>query len=276
MFENFNIWIVIRILVICLFAFLSLKVIEKSFHKHGNQIHMKFLKSFLQVLVGIISIVCILNNFRGFQNFSSTILTSSSLLVVVLGFAFQTSLSDFIAGIFISVFKPFEINDRITLKSSNIAGTIEDITIRHTVIKTFTNSRLIIPNSIMNQEMIENNHMIDPKSSNFMDIQVSYDTNLDLAKKVLRECIEKHPETINPNGEETEEYTTIFVREFAESGICLRGSVWTENIDVNFRVCSEIRENIINKFRENKIEIPYPHISILQKNIKENKSIIMK
>ena len=38
MFENFNIWIVIRILVICLFAFLSLKVIEKSFHKHGNQL----------------------------------------------------------------------------------------------------------------------------------------------------------------------------------------------------------------------------------------------
>lgn len=270
MFENFDIWILLRIGIICMFSFLSLKIINKTFKKHDKRIHMKFLKSFLQVLVGIISIVCILNNFEGFQKFSDTILTSSSLLVVVLGFAFQTSLSDFIAGIFISVFKPFEINDRITLKSSNIAGTIEDITIRHTVIKTFTNSRLIIPNSIMNQEVIENNHMTDTKSSNFMDVQVSYDTDLDLAKKVLKDCIESHPETINPDGEKTNGYTVIFVREFAESGIYLRGSVWTENIDINFRVCSEIRENIIKEFRKYKIEIPYNYINLIQKKEKES------
>lgn len=245
-------------------TFISLKFVNKCFH-HQDKIHMKFLKSFFQVLIGIIASVLILNNFEGYQKFSDTILTSSSLLVVVLGFAFQTSLSDFIAGFFISVFKPFEINDRITLKSSNIAGTIEDITIRHTVIKTFTNSRLIVPNSIMNKEVIENNHMVDPISSNFIDVEVSYDANIELAKEVLRECIESHPESINPNGEETEGYTYIFVREFSDSGICLRGSVWTENVDINFRVCSEIRERIISTFRMNNIEIPYKHITLIQK-----------
>lgn len=270
MLENFDFWILIKIGIICIFTFLALKIINKTFKTHDKRIHMKFLKSFLKVLVGIISIVCILNNFDGFKHFSDTILTSSSLLIVVLGFAFQTSLSDFIAGIFISVFKPFEINDRITLKSSNIAGTIEDITIRHTVIKTFTNSRLIIPNSIMNQEVIENNHIIDTKSSNFMDVQVSYDTDLDLAKNVLRNCIEKHPETINPDGDADCGYTTIFVREFADSGICLRGSVWTKDIDVNFRVCSEIRESIIKEFRKYKIEIPYNYVNVIQKQEKEN------
>ena len=270
MLENFDFWILIKIVIICIFTFLALKIINKTFKTHDKRIHMKFLKSFLKVLVGIISIVCILNNFDGFKHFSDTILTSSSLLIVVLGFAFQTSLSDFIAGIFISVFKPFEINDRITLKSSNIAGTIEDITIRHTVIKTFTNSRLIIPNSIMNQEVIENNHIIDTKSSNFMDVQVSYDTDLDLAKNVLRNCIEKHPETINPDGDADCGYTTIFVREFADSGICLRGSVWTKDIDVNFRVCSEIRESIIKEFRKYKIEISYNYVNVIQKQEKEN------
>lgn len=274
MLENFDFWILIKIGIICIFTFLALKVINKTFKTYDKRIHMKFLKSFLKVLVGIISIVCILNNFDGFKHFSDTILTSSSLLIVVLGFAFQTSLSDFIAGIFISVFKPFEINDRITLKSSNIAGTIEDITIRHTVIKTFTNSRLIIPNSIMNQEVIENNHIIDAKSSNFMDVQVSYDADLDLAKNVLRDCIEKHPETINPDGDSDSGYTTIFVREFADSGICLRGSVWTENIDANFRVCSEIRESIIKEFRKYKIEIPYNYVNVIQKQEKENQIIL--
>ncbi len=276
MFENFDFLILVRIIIVCLFAFIALKIINKTFKRHDKRIHIKFLKSFLQVLVGIISIVCILNNFEGFQRFSDTILTSSSLLVVVLGFAFQTSLSDFIAGIFISVFKPFEINDRIILKSSNIAGTIEDITIRHTIVKTFTNSRLVIPNSIMNQEIIENSHITDAKSSNFMDVQVSYDTDLDLAKKVLRDCIENHPETINPNGDATNGYTTVFVREFAESGINLRASVWTENIDISFKVCSDIRESIIKEFRKNKIEIPYNYVNVIQKKeVCEKKDIVL-
>ena len=69
--------------------------------------------------------------FEAFQKFSETLLMSSSLLVVVLGFAFQTSLEDFIAGILISIFKPFNIDDRITLTGMNVSGYIENITINN-------------------------------------------------------------------------------------------------------------------------------------------------
>ena len=209
---------------------------------------------------------CILNNFKGFQTFSATILTSSSLLVVVLGFAFQSALTDFIAGIFISFFKPFDINDRITLKDQNITGTIENITIRHTVIKTFTNTRLIVPNSIMNQAVIENSHMVDPRSSNFIDVLVSYDTDIDKAKEIIKDCIESHPLTINVNGPEKRDYTYVFTREFGDSGIWLRASVWTSTVDENFKTCSEIREAIIKDFRLFNIEIPYNKLDV---NIKK-------
>ena len=256
--------LLVQIIIICLITFILLKFINKIF-KTPDKIYLKFIKSFLQVFICIVALICILNNFQGFQTFSATILTSSSLLVVVLGFAFQSSLTDFIAGIFISFFKPFDINDRITLKDKNISGTIEDITIRHTVIKTFTNSRLIIPNSIMNQAIIENNHIIDPKSGNFMDVIVSYDTDLDKAKQIMVNCIESHPETININNTEEQNYTYVFTREFLDSGISLRATVWTKTVDDNFRVCSEIRDSIIKEFRKNKIEIPYQKIDVYTK-----------
>lgn len=256
---NIDVSLIIQIVLICGVAFLLLKGINKVF-KRPDKIHLKFIKSFLQVFVCIIAIIVILNNFEGFQTFSATILTSSSLLVVVLGFAFQSSLTDFIAGIFISFFKPFEINDRITLKNENISGTIEDITIRHTVIKTFTNSRLIIPNSIMNQAIIENNHLTDKRSGNFLDVMVSYDTDLDKAKEILLHCVESHPQTISMGT------PFVFTREFSDSGIWLRINVWTETVDSNFRVCSEIRDSVIKEFRKNNIEIPYNKVDV---NVKE-------
>lgn len=258
---NLNLNLILQIGIICILTFLALKFI-KRFFKNPDKIYLKFIKSFLQVFVCIVATICILNNFEGFQSFSATILTSSSLLVVVLGFAFQSSLTDFIAGIFISFFKPFDINDRITLKNPNISGIIEDITIRHTVIKTFTNSRLIVPNSIMNQAIIENNHMTDTKSANFMDVLVSYDTEIEKAKEIIIKCIESHPESININDEKTKDYTYVFTREFADSGIWLRANVWTETVDINFRVCSEIRDNILKSFKENNIEIPYNKMDI--------------
>ena len=262
--QELNFYILLKIGITGVVTFLLLKIIQKTF-KNQEKIHLKFIKSFLQVLVCIIAILIILNNFEGFQTFSTTILTSSSLLVVVLGFAFQTSLSDFIAGIFISFFKPFEVNDRITLKDMNISGVIEDITIRHTIIKTFTNSRLIIPNSIMNKEIIENSHMIDTKSGNFMDVKISYDTDLEKAKQIITECIESQPETINMDGDSETDYTYVFTREFSDSGIWLRANVWTNNIDDNFKVCSEKRDTILKEFKKNKLEIPYNHLTVIQK-----------
>ena len=64
-------------------------------------------------------------------------------------------IADIIAGIMISFSKPFNIGERITLKNNNIVGIVEDITLRHTVIKCFNGVRTIIPNSIINKELIQ-------------------------------------------------------------------------------------------------------------------------
>ena len=259
-----NYALIIKIIALCLISFLLCKGIDKGF-QHREQLHIKFIRSFLKILVVIICLVMILNNFESYQKFSQTILTSSSLLVVVIGFAFQTSLADFIAGILISLFKPFEINDRIILKESSISGTVEDFTIRHTVIRTFTNSRVIIPNSVMNKELIENNHMVDARSGNFLDVTIDYNADVAKAKAIIQKCIEEHPNTINIKEDElTKGYTYVYTREFLPEGISLRANVWTTVVDENFIACSEIRDKIIQEFKANDIKIPYPYLEVIQ------------
>ena len=113
--------------------------------------------------------------------------------------------------------------------------------------------------------------MNDARSGNFMDVMVSYDTDMDKAKEVMIHCIESPAETINIEDERTDHYTYVFTREFAGSGIWLRTNVWTKTVDTNFRVCSEIRDSIIKGFHKNGIEIPYNKRDVYMKET-ENKT----
>ena len=236
-------------LIILAVTFIIWKLINIIYNKIFNtqkQIHLKFIKNFIQAAIIIVGLYSIGMQFEAFQKFSETLLMSSSLLVVVLGFAFQTSLEDFIAGILISIFKPFNIDDRITLTGMNVSGYIENITIRHTVIRTFQNSRLIIPNSKMNKEVIENTHIVN--------------------KLVI-----SHPEVVDARTEEEilnkEPQITVFVRELSERGISLRTSVTTSSIDTNFKTCSEIREQLVKDIEANVTVVGVPGKIVKRKDI---------
>ena len=130
--------------------------------------------------------------------------------------------------------------DRILLVNLNISGYVESITIRHTIIKTFQNNRLMIPNSIINKEIIENGNVINQISAGFMDINISYNSNVDKAKRIIKKAIIDNQYTIKDNVE-------VFVRDISVS---LRANVTTENIDINFKACSQIREKILKEFKK--------------------------
>ena len=127
------------------------------------------------VCVYFIGILAALEAIPGLSKVMSTILAGSGIIAIVVGLAAQESLGNIISGWFIGLFRPFEVGDRVRLVGYDITGKIEDITLRHTVIKTFTNSRVIVPNSKISSTIIENSHYIDERSSSFIDVYVSYE-----------------------------------------------------------------------------------------------------
>lgn len=252
-----DITVIALTLLIGLLAIKITDYIFKKFRKTGK-ISYNFLNTLIKGFIILVMIFKIGNLSQTFQSMAGSILMSSSLIVAVLAFAFQKSLEDLIAGFMISVFRPFEVGDRINFVNMKIVGYIEDISLRHTTIRTFTNSRLIVPNSVMNKEVLENSHIVDPISGGFLDITIAYTADIDRAMDIIVECVESDKDVldIRPIDERVgSHFTTVFINELSEYGVNLRVTIWTANVDVNFETVSRLRKEIVKRFVAEDIEI---------------------
>lgn len=268
MFKEFNLIVLIKIGIVALCGLGIYKLVDYLFYKFTYQegLHTKYLKKIVKALIIIYTIGLAISQIPTTGSAFSVLLASSGLLVTILGFAAQESLGDVINGLFMSLFKPFEIGDRITLVNNKISGFIEDITLRHTVIRTFTNTRLIIPNSVMNKEMIENSYYKEARAAMFLDIWVSYESDIRKAMDIMANTIYHHRLFLDTRTNPNDPPVRILVRELGESGICLRATVWTSTVEENFIVCSDLRLSIKEEFDKNNIEIPYNHIKIVSED----------
>lgn len=252
-----DITVIALTLLIGLLAIKITDYIFKKFRKTGK-ISYNFLNTLIKGFIILVMIFKIGNLSQTFQSMAGSILMSSSLIVAVLAFAFQKSLEDLIAGFMISVFRPFEVGDRINFVNMKIVGYIEDISLRHTTIRTFTNSRLIVPNSVMNKEVLENSHIVDPISGGFLDITIAYTADIDRAMDIIVECVESDKDVldIRPIDERVgSHFTTVFINELSEYGVNLRVTIWTANVDLNFETVSRLRKEIVKRFVAEGIEI---------------------
>ena len=150
------------------------------------------------------------------------------------------------------------------ISSLGISGIVEDMTVRHTVIRTYHNSRMIIPNSVINKAIIENSNYNNDYIGNYMEIAVSYESDLELAMEVMRDTIASHPLVTDIRADQTEgSKVNVAVKELGDDGIILKATVWTNSLDDNFAACSDIRRLIKKNFDANGISIPYRHVHVV-------------
>lgn len=233
----------------------------KSILKRRNQIHFKFLRSIITVVIYGAGIYMVFSQFDITEKVTNSIVTSSSIIVAVAIFAAQESLNDILSGIMLSWSKPFEIGERVQIVGLNITGIVEDITVRHTVIRTFNHARVIVPNSVLNKQVIEDNSNEDSRAGNFLDVTINYESDLDKAIGILEELVSSHPLVLITK----ETPVKVVVRDLSDNGIALRVQVWTKDVGDNFQACSDLRKEVLKQFKENDIVIPYRQIQVIEK-----------
>ncbi|MDR0935334.1 MAG: mechanosensitive ion channel family protein [Oscillospiraceae bacterium] len=245
--------ILIRVAVIVIAAVAVLLFTRKYFSniKRKANITAQYTARIVKVCILIAAAALIVLQIPALKTVITPILAGSGVLVLVVSLAAQESLSNIISGWFIVAFKTFEIGDRIHIMSTDIVGNITDITLRHTIVKTFTNTEVVVPNSVMNKSNIENFSLTDTKSSSFIDVSVAYEADIELAMSILGTIIGEHPQYCGNLP------VNVFVRNLGESGVELRASMWTASIGENFEACSDTRYRILKEFARNGIEIPY-------------------
>ena len=233
----------------------------------------QFLKHFISGIIYLVGFSLAIYMMPGLRAVASSLLAGAGILAVAVGFASQHALSNVISGIFIVIFKPFRINDRLNINT--LVGVVEDITLRHTVIRDFENRRIIIPNANISNEVIINSNINDDKICRLIDIGISYESNLPLAKKIIREEIEKHPLILDnrtpENIAEGQDVVLVRVTALGEFSVNIRAWAWAAQAADGFILYCDVLERIKLRFDEENIEIPYPHRTIVHKNPNDGK-----
>ncbi|HPR01259.1 MAG TPA: mechanosensitive ion channel family protein, partial [Saprospiraceae bacterium] len=162
------------------------RMVRRSMHKTGTDLtNYLFLKHFIIGIIYLVGIGWAFLMLPSFKTVAHTLLTGAGIVAIIAGLASQQVLSNITSGLFMVIFKPFRINDRITIRDT-LTGNVEDMTLRHTVIRDLNNNRIIIPNSVMGNEIIVNTHIGDSKVCQKVDVGIGYGSNIDQALTIIR------------------------------------------------------------------------------------------
>ncbi|MBR1901343.1 MAG: mechanosensitive ion channel [Lachnospiraceae bacterium] len=259
--------VILAVMIPVLFKIVDLAV--RPVRKRNSSPLIAFLAGAVKAVIAIVIIVRIIDLFYPVSGIAEQILMSSSLVVVVLGFVFQEGLSNIVHGFILSVSKPFQIGDRVmvTIDGTTLTGYIRTMGLRSTTIQNVENNAMVIvPNARMDLAVIQNNYMDqDESSTGFLDLSVTYESDLEEALDLVRRCICDNPE-VKKECERTsnDDPPMVLVRSFGDSGINLRGIVKTHTVEENFAACSQIRRAVKYSVDQSpRVAFAYPHMHLI-------------
>ncbi len=187
-----------------------------------------------------------------------TLIAGAGITALVVGFAAKSTLGNLIAGLSLAVYRPFRIGDKLTVEGE--LCTVEDITLRHTIVRTWQYKRLIIPNSKIDEMTLVNYSIIDPKIKCTAELGVSYDTDIDLARRLILEEVNRCPHRL-----EGAEEPWVRVISHGDFSIGLRVYLWVEDIDSAWLARFWLLEQIKKRFDKEGVEIPFPYRTLVYK-----------
>jgi small conductance mechanosensitive channel len=227
-----------------------------------------FFKNAVDFILFFVATVVIFRSIPSLRTYGTGLLTGAGVLAAIVGFASQSAFSNIISGFFLVIFKPFSVGDRVKIGQS-YTGDVEDITLRHTVIKDFENRRVIMPNSVISNETIINSTSVDEKICVFVELAVALTVNLDKAIAIMQEEAIRHRYFIDNRGEQErsrgEQPVMVRVMTFLDNGILLRAYVWAGNPTDAFDLKCDLNKSIKEQFDKEGILLANLQYQILTK-----------
>lgn len=186
-------------------------------------------------------------------------IAGAGITALVVGFAAKSTLANLIAGLSLAVYRPVRIGDKVNIEGE--FATVEDITLRHTIVRTWQQKRLIIPNAKLDEMSLINLSIIDPRLKCTIEMGVSYDTDIDLARRLILEEANRCPYR-DPEGEEVPYVRVISHGDFS---IGLRLYVWVKDAEDSYSAKFWLLEHIKKRFDREGVEIPFPYRTLVYK-----------
>lgn len=240
-------------IVLLLVGLWVIKFVVKLLEKNVQGKFDRTLTGFLMSITRAVLLVLL------FISIASTIGIEVTSFVAVLGaasfavgFALQGSLSNFAGGVLLLVFRPFTAGD--TIEVAGHKGKVQEIQILYTIMITFDNKKIMIPNSNISNNSITNFSAMNERRVD-LTFGIGYDDDFHEAISLLKDLAAKH-DLILDNPE-----PIIRVTEHAGSSINIACKVWVKGPDY-WTVFYDMHEDVKDAFDEAGIGIPYPQMDV--------------
>jgi small conductance mechanosensitive channel len=194
----------------------------------------------------IITLIAVLGQF-GVQTTSIIAVLGAAGLAI--GLALQGTLSNVAAGVMLLLLRPFTTGDWV--ETGNVSGTIREVGLFTTIIDTFDNVYVSIPNSSIWNSTITNHSHYETRRID-VDIGIHYDTNLDLASEVLLKLADDERVLDKPKKPQ------FLVMKYDDSAIVVRLRLYSHTKDW-YAIYTDLMRKLKPALDEAGIQIPYPH-----------------
>lgn len=269
--------VVILILIITFIATAMVRRFMNRFIKitseklNTDPTRYKFLKHLLTATISMVGLGLAIYSIPTLKALAISLFAGAGIIAVIVGFASQAAFSNIVSGIFIVLFKPFRLGDRINIAgNADFSGVVEDITLRHTVIRNYENRMVIMPNSIISNETVINSSIIDEKVCMWFELGISYDSDVDLAFRIIQEEAEQHPNLIDTRTAEDlangVPKVVVRVMGYGDSSVNLRAWIWADDAPKGFVMTKDLYKTVKQSFDKEGVEIPFPYRTVVFKN----------
>lgn len=251
-------YIVIGIIVFGVFL-IAAKIVSRLIHTAGTRTRLDVtladllgrLASLLVTILGVFVAAVVI--FPAFK--PGDLVAGLGITSVAVGFAFKDVLQNFFAGILILWRRPFIVGDQLTFRE--YSGTVEEINIRSTRIKTFDGERAVVPNGDIYTNAVLVKTAYDKRRIKFI-VGIGYLDDIEQGRQTIHEVLNKTEGVLPDPG------PWVYVSELAASSVNFTVYFWVESSQANaLKVSDKVATGIKYALDKAGIDMPYPHSVVL-------------
>ena len=248
--------VVYLILFLIFFTFLS-RIIRKALQNKvlpRTKLDIGARTSLVNVVIYAFWILAIYTGINILGINLSSLAFMAGALGVGIGFGLQNIVNNFISGIILLFDPSIQVGDMVQIGED--WGTVNRINIRTTIVQSFDNASLIIPNSQMLSNKVTNWSFKDPKVRRQVDVGVAYGSDVQKVRKILLQIVSDMPEIMD------DPTPRVDFMDFGNSALIFRVRFWITSPEFWLTAPTELRFKIDEEFKKNNIEIAFPQQDI--------------
>jgi small-conductance mechanosensitive channel len=215
------------------------KVVHKVEVKMDETMQL-MIRRLVSATIYLIGLMLVILQVPQLHSLATAMLAGAGIAGLAIGYASKDSLSNFTSGIFIAIFQPFRVGDFVDFRADY--GQVEDLTLRHTIIRTSDNRRIIVPNSIMSTEPIINWSIREPEIIWTVDFDLEKAGDIDRARKIIIDKARSNPMVLKDRS------IDVLLISSRYSELTLRLEVTIPGRNMAKVISSEIREAVKKEF----------------------------